>query len=144
MKHFLFDMLFFVAGLLLAIRLTQFWNSQDNDIGRLPVNLFLVYSSIHGIANDQQRMAHIPHFCSVSILRTSLRFKDHRSGKLIHLYIFALLISNSWDTEKILVQNPLLTTLTFRVDCVMSVLDWMTAGFVATHATSGIIQTAKA
>ena len=79
--------------------MTHFWNTQDNDIGRLPVNLFPVYSSIQGTAIDQQLMAHVPHFCSVSILRASLRFKDHRSGKLIHLYIFTLLISNSWDTE---------------------------------------------
>ena len=92
-------MLIFIAGLLLATRLTRFWNFQDKDIGRLPANLFPVYSSIYGTAIDQQLMAHVPHFCTVSILRSSLRFKDHHSGKLIHLYIFTLLISNSWDTE---------------------------------------------
>ena len=102
-------------------------------------NLFPVYSSIHGTAIDQQLMAHVPHFCTVSILRSSLRFKDYHSGKLIHLYIFTLLISNSWDTKQILVQNPLLTIFTFHMDCVMSALDGMKAGVVATHVMSGSI-----
>ena len=84
-------------------------------------------------------MAHVPHFCTVSILRSSLRFKDHHSGKLIHLYIFTLLISNSWDTEtnpgpESLIDN---SHFQFHVDCVMSALDGMTAGFVATHVMSG-------
>ena len=36
---------------------------------------------------------------AVSILRKGLRIKDHRSGKLLHLYLFVILISNSWDIE---------------------------------------------
>ena len=44
-------------------------------------------------------MTQIPHICSISILRKSLRLKDRRSGKLCHLYICVLLMSNSWDTE---------------------------------------------
>ena len=42
-----------------------------------------------------------------------------------------------YRVDQILVQNPLLTILTFHVDCVMSALDGMTAGFVATHVMSG-------
>ena len=44
-------------------------------------------------------MLQVPHICCLSILRNSFRFKDYHSGKLIHLYILTLLISNSWDAE---------------------------------------------
>ena len=100
MRHPLLDILISIGGLLLAIRLTHFWDRQDNGIGRIPVDFFPVYSTTDlRTANDQQLMLQVPHFCTVSILRQSLRFKDHHSGRLIHLYIFTLLISNSWDTE---------------------------------------------
>ena len=100
MRHPLLDTLISIGGLLLAIRLTHFWDRQDNGIGRIPVDFFPVYSTTDlRTANDQQLMLQVPHFCTVSILRQSLRFKDHHSGRLIHLYILTLLISNSWDTE---------------------------------------------
>ena len=100
MKHPLFDILISVSFLLLAIRLTQFLEIQDNGIDNIPVNFYPVYSNLQlRTANDHNLLTQIPQICSISILRKSLRFKDHRSGKLTHLYIFVLLISNSWDTE---------------------------------------------
>ena len=100
MKHPLFDILISVSVLLLAIRLVQFLEIQDNGIDNIPVNFYPVYSNLQLItANDHNLLTHIPHICSISILRKSLRFKDHTSGNLTHLYIFVLQISNSWDTE---------------------------------------------
>ena len=100
MKHPLFDLLISVSYLLLAIRLAQFLEIQDNGIDNIPVNFYPVYSSLQlRTATDHNLLTQIPQICSISILRKSLRFKDHRSGKLTHLYIFVLLISNSWDTE---------------------------------------------
>ena len=100
MKHPLFDILISVSYLLLAIRLAQFLEIQDNGIDNIPVNFYPVYSNLQlRTATDHNLLTQIPQICSISILRKSLRFKDHRSGKLTHLYIFVLLISNSWDTE---------------------------------------------
>ena len=100
MKHPLFDLLISVSYLLLAIRLAQFLEIQDNGIDNIPVNFYPVYSSLQlRTATDHNLLTQIPQICSISILRKSLWFKDHRSGKLTHLYIFVLLISNSWDTE---------------------------------------------
>ena len=77
----------------------RLWN-KDSDLGNIPVNFFPVYSNLQlRTANDTQLMTQIPHICSISILRKGLRLKDRRSGKLCHLYICVLLISNSWDTE---------------------------------------------
>ena len=42
-----------------------------------------------------------------------------------------------WKRMKVARQLRALTILTFHVDCVMSALDGMTAGFVATHVMSG-------
>ena len=100
MKHFLFDILFSAGCLLLAVRLGKFLEAHDSDLGNIPVNFFPVYSNLQlRTANDTQLMTQIPHICSISILRKGLRLKDRRSGKLCHLYICVLLISNSWDTE---------------------------------------------
>ena len=86
--------------MLLAVRLGKFLEAQDSDLGNIPVNFYPVYSNLKlRTANDTQLMTQIPHICSISILRKGLRLKDRRSGKLCHLYICVLLISNSWDTE---------------------------------------------
>ena len=86
--------------MLLAVRLGKFSEAQDSDLGNIPVNFFPVYSNLQlRTANDTQLMTQIPHICSISILRKGLRLKERRSGKLCHLYICVLLISNSWDTE---------------------------------------------
>ena len=98
MKHPLFDILISVSFLLLAIRLAQFLEKQDNGIDNIPINFYPVYSNLQlRTSNDHNLLTQIPQICSISILRKSLRFKDHRSGKLTHLYIFVLLISNSWN-----------------------------------------------
>ena len=100
MKHFLFDILFSAGCMLLAVRLVKFFEAQDSDLGNIPVNFFSVYSNLQlRTANDTQLITQIPHICSISILRKGLRLKDRRSGKLCHLYICVLLISNSWDTK---------------------------------------------
>ena len=100
MKYPLFDILILVSFLLLAIRLAKSLEIQDNGIDNIPVNFYPVYSNLQlRTANDHNLLTQIPQICTISILRKSLRFKDHRSGKLTHLYIFVLLISNSWDTE---------------------------------------------
>ena len=140
MKHPLFDILISVSYLLLAIRLAQFLEIQDRD----SLNFYPVNSNIQlRTATDHNLLTHIPQICSISILRKSLRFKDHRSGKLTHLYIFVLLISNSWDTETNPIRNPLLTTRISPADYVMSVLAGKTEGFVAIHVTSGTTLTAR-
>ena len=144
MKHPLFDLLISVSYLLLAIRLAQFLEIQDNGIDNIPVNFYPVYSSLQlRTATDHNLLTQIPQICSISILRKSLRFKDHRSGKLTHLYIFVLLISNSWDTETNHVRNPLLTTRISPADYVMSVLAGKTEGFVAIHVISGTTLTPR-
>ena len=61
------------------------------------------------------------------ILRSSLRYKDHQSG-------------NSWDIEtkyKSWSRIPYLQVS--LLDCVLSALDGMTAGYVATNVMSGFI-----
>ena len=86
--------------MLLAVRLGKFFEAQYSDFGNIPVNFFPVYSNLQlRTANDTQLITQIPHICSISILRKGLSLKDRRSGKLCHLYICVLLISNSWDTE---------------------------------------------
>ena len=86
--------------MLLAVQFGKFLEAQDSDIGNIHVNFFPVYSYLQlRIANDTQLVTQIPHICSISIIRKGLRLKDHRSGKLCHLYICVLLISNSCDTE---------------------------------------------
>ena len=135
MKHFLFDILFSAGCLLLAVRLGKFLEAQDSDLGNIPVNFFPVYSNLQlRTANDTQLMTQIPHICSISILRKGLRLKDRRSGKLCHLYICVLLISNSWDTET----NPGPESRISPAGSVMSALAGRTEGFVAILAMSGI------
>ena len=89
---FLFDVLFSVGGLLLAVRFGKFWEAQHSEIGNIPVNFFPVYSNIHlRLTNETKLMSQIPHLFSISILKKSIRLKGRRSGKLCHLYIFVLL-----------------------------------------------------
>ena len=139
-KHFLFDILFSVGCMLLAVRFGKFLEAQDSDLGNIPVNFFPVYSNLHvqlRTTNDTQLMTQIPHICSISILRKGLRLKDRRSGKLCHLYICVLLISDSWDNET----NPGPESRSdshFPCGTVMSVLVGRTEGFVAILAMSGI------
>ena len=67
-------------------------------------------------------MLQVPHFCIVLVLRQSPRFKEHHSGRLMHLYIFTLFINNSWDTETNPGPDPLFTIHISLVDWVKSVL----------------------
>ena len=128
--------------MLLAIRLAQFLEIQDNGIENIPVNFYLVYSNLQLRTGTDHNL--LTQICSISILRKSLRFKDHRSGKLTHLYIFVLLISNSWDTKTNPgPEYPLLTTRISPADYVMSVLAGKTEGFVVIHVTSGTTLTAR-
>ena len=100
MKHLLFDILISVACLLLAARFAKILDTQDIDLDDIPSNFFPVYSTLSmRTANVNQLMAQLPHLCTVSILRKGLRLKDYRSGKLLHLYLFVILIGNSWDIE---------------------------------------------
>ena len=100
MKHLLFDTLISIACLLLAARFAKILDTQDIDLGDIPANFFPIYSTLSmRTANDNQLMAQLPHLCTVSILRKGLMLKDYRSGKLLHLYLFVILIGNSWDIE---------------------------------------------
>ena len=98
----MFDTLFSIACLLFAIRLAKILGTKGTDLlGNIPVTFFPVYSTINlRTAHDDNLMSQIPHFCTVSVLKKGLRIKDgHNSGKLLHLYIFVVLMSNSWDVE---------------------------------------------
>ena len=100
MKHLLLDFLIPIACLLLAARFAKILDTQDIDLDDIPANFFPVYSTLSmRTANDNQLMAQLPHLCTVSILRKGLRLKYYRSGKLLHLYLFVILIGNSWDIE---------------------------------------------
>ena len=86
---------------ILTVGLAKVLDSKDTDLGNIPVTCFPVYSTINQrTAHDDQLMSQIPHFCTVSMLRKGLRIKDgHSTSKLLHLYIFVALMSNSWDIE---------------------------------------------
>ena len=76
-------------------------------------------------------------------IRQSFRFKDHHSGKLIHLYSFTLLISNSWDTETNHAPESLIDNSHFPVACGLSMLAGKTEELVAIPVTSDTIFTAR-
>ena len=100
MKHLLFDILISICCLPLAARFAKILDTQDIELDDIPANFFPVYSTLSmRTANDNQLMAQLPHLCTVTILRKGLWLKDYRSGKLLHLYLFVILISNSWDIE---------------------------------------------
>ena len=85
--HLLFDILISIACLLLAARLAKILDTQDIDLDDIPANFFPVYSTL-SMRTANQLMTHLPHLCTVSILRKGLRLKDYQSDKLLHLYLF--------------------------------------------------------
>ena len=98
MSHFTFDILLSLSCLLLATRLV-IWKEEDRDLCGIPVDFFPVYTDTALRTANYQNLSQIPSLCSVSIFRKSLRLKDYHGSKLTYLYIFVVLISNSWDTE---------------------------------------------
>ena len=72
---------------------------EDRDLCGIPVDFFPVYRDTALRTANYQNLSQIPSLCSVSIFRKSLRLKDYHGPKLTYLYIFVVLISNSWETE---------------------------------------------
>ena len=81
-----------IGCLLLATRLVNFWQHSGLHSIDIPVDLFPVYSTSTLItANQMNLCSKIPHFCTISILNRSTRFKDfHGSNRLTYLYIYSL------------------------------------------------------
>ena len=132
--HFKFDMMLMIGCLLLATRLVNFWQHSGLHSIDIPVDLFPVYSTSTLItANQMNLCSKIPHFCTISILNRSTRFKDfHGSNRLTYLYIYSL-------SNQIQVPTSLIAHHTSHVGGVMLMLDGRAEGFVAIFAISGII-----
>ena len=131
--HFKFDMMLMIGCLQLATRPVNFWQHRCLHSIEIPVVFFLVYSTSTLImANQMNLCSNIPHFCTISILNRSTRFKDfHGSNRLTYLYIFVI-ESNPGP-------NFLNSTSHFPCGGVMLMLDGRTEEFVAILAISSII-----
>ncbi|MCG8116962.1 MAG: reverse transcriptase domain-containing protein, partial [Candidatus Thiodiazotropha endolucinida] len=87
--------------MLLATRLVSLSNGNGQDLQEIPVDFFPVYTDIcNTTVNDYNFAFQLPHICTVSILKKSLRMKGFPgSNKLFYLYIFTVVIGNAWDVE---------------------------------------------